>query len=260
MKCRFIFLGTGASAGVPVIGCSCTVCQSSSPYNKRLRTSGLLEVEGKKLLIDAGPDFRAQALKYRIDHLDGVLLTHTHYDHIGGLDELRVFYFKKKKALPCLLSQESLEELEVRYPYFMRPVGEGSPVAAQLEFYPVSQKWGHVEFGGLLWRYVSYFQAGMKVLGYRLGSFAYISDIRDYSPELFLQLQGVETLVVSALRHTASSMHFSLEEGITFAKKVGASRTFFTHIAHDLDHESTNKILPKEVQLSYDGLEMEFTI
>ena len=118
---QFLFLGTSASAGIPVIGCKCAVCLSSSPQNRRLRPSGLLKIGNRSLLIDVGPDFREQALKYGIDSLDGLILTHTHYDHIAGIDELRVFYLRSGKKLPCLLSQESLKDLQKRYDYLFQP-------------------------------------------------------------------------------------------------------------------------------------------
>ena len=123
---KFLFLGTSASAGVPIIGCKCPVCTSSSPRNHRLRPAGLLQVAGRTLLIDVGPDFRQQALKYQIDAPDGLILTHTHYDHIAGIDELRVYYVRSKKPFPCLLSQESFEDLKRRYYYLFRPSGEAS--------------------------------------------------------------------------------------------------------------------------------------
>ncbi|MCP5505998.1 MAG: MBL fold metallo-hydrolase, partial [Chlamydiales bacterium] len=116
---KVLFLGTGGSMGIPYIGCSCRVCTSSNTKNNRLRPSILIEENGKRYLVDSGPDFRAQALKHQIDRIDGLLLTHTHYDHIAGLDELRIYTFIHKKPIPCLLSRESLEELKVRYHYFL---------------------------------------------------------------------------------------------------------------------------------------------
>src|SRR5690349_18127258 len=131
---RFLFLGTGGSAGVPLIGCSCSVCLSTSPLNKRLRSAGLLKVQGKNYLIDVGPDFREQALKYRIDSLDGVLITHPHSDHIAGIDDLRAYYFLSGKKTPCLLSQATFDEIKVRFPYLLQMRPEGS-IAAQLHFH-----------------------------------------------------------------------------------------------------------------------------
>lgn len=258
MQGRFLFLGSGGSMGVPVIGCSCPVCTSNSPNNKRLRSSGLLKVQGKAFLIDAGPDFREQALKYRINHLDGILLTHTHFDHIGGLDDLRVFYFIQRHPLSCLVSQETFEELKVRYHYLMIPLQNGKTVCTQLDFQILEGDFGKVDFQGVPIHYLTYFQAGMKVTGYRIGNFAYVSDIREYTDEVIEALKGVETLVLSALRFSASEMHFSVEEAIAFARKVRAKKTWFTHIAHDLDHDKTNELLPPDIRMGYDGLEITF--
>ncbi|HSX13158.1 MAG TPA: MBL fold metallo-hydrolase [Chlamydiales bacterium] len=260
MKGTFLFLGTAGSAGVPVIGCSCPVCVSSSPFNQRFRPSGLIKINGKTLLIDVGPDFRIQALTHKIKTLDGLLLTHTHYDHIAGIDELRIFYLRSQMKLPCLLSQESLDDLEKRYDYLFQPIGKVPTLSAQLDIHVLPEDEGEKEFLGLKIGYVSYTQGGCKVNGYRFGNFAYISDIREFNPSIFEKLQGIETLVVSALREESSMLHFSLPEAIDFANQVGAKQTWITHISHGLDHESTNRKLPKSIQLGYDGLELGFNV
>jgi phosphoribosyl 1,2-cyclic phosphate phosphodiesterase len=256
MDARFRFLGTGASGGVPLIGCTCAVCRSSSPFNKRLRSAGLFTIDGSRYLIDAGPDFRQMALKYRIDHLQGVMLTHTHSDHIAGIDDLRAYYFLEHKKLPCLLSQETFDQIKTRFPYLMES-SKGKSTPAQLDFHILPSDFGQIDFEGLRVEYMSYFQLEMKVTGFRVGSFAYVSDIRTFSEEIFDRLEGVEILVLSALRHESTAMHFSIEEAIEFSRRVGAKTTYFTHIAHDLDHETAQKTLPKGFHLSYDGLEIE---
>lgn len=255
---RFLFLGTSASAGVPVIGCKCSVCSSTSPCNLRLRPSGLLKVDGKSLLIDVGPDFRQQALKFKIDSLDALILTHTHYDHIAGIDELRIFYLRSKKNLPCLLSYESLEDLKKRYYYLFRPIGEVPTLSAQMDFTLLENDMGEVDFLGIKIGYISYFQGGTKVNGFRVGDFAYVSDIREYDSSVFLGLKGVKKLVVSALRDEPSPLHLSLDQAVEFARTVGAEETRLTHISHGLDHDATNRKLPPSIQLGFDGLEMEF--
>lgn len=260
MKGSFLFLGTGGSMGVPVIGCTCATCSSPSAFNKRLRPSGLVRLGNKQFLIDAGPDFREQALREKIMHLDGILLTHTHFDHIAGLDDLRVFTFLQPHSLPCLLSEETLEEIKVRYHYLMQYSQKKKSPYAQLDFQVLEGDFGKTVFEGFEWEYLSYFQAKMKVTGFRLGSFAYVSDIREYDQRVFRTLEGVETLVLSALRHTPSEVHFSLEEAIDFVRKVGAKRAFFTHIAHELEHEETNRSLPSDIRLGHDGLQIEFSL
>lgn len=255
---RLLFLGTGGSVGVPMIGCTCSVCTSSSPFNKRLRPSALLELGKKRLLIDVGPDFRSQALRYGVTRLDGVLLTHSHFDHIAGIDDLRVFYFLQKKALPCLVSKETFQELKIRYHYLMRPLEKGKTICAQLDFQFLENDFGSIEFCSEHLEYVSYFQAGMKVTGYKIGDLAYISDIREYDTKVIDAISGVKTLILSALRYTSSDVHFNIDEAIDFARRVKAERTFLTHISHELDYELTNQKLPEDIRLSFDGLELEF--
>lgn len=257
MRDRFLFLGTGGSMGVPVISCSCSVCTSTSPFNKRLRPSGLLRVQGKELLIDAGPDVRLQMLRYGIKHLDGLLLTHSHFDHIAGIDDLRIFYYLHHRRFPCLLSEETLNEIKLRDHYLFVQNTEGALESKAFDFHSLKGDFGKTTFQGVSLHYVTYFQVGMKVTGYRYGTFAYISDIREYEERLIQELGGVEILVLSALRFNRSEMHFNIEEAIAFAKQVGAKRTYLTHITHDLEHEETNAKLPPGIQLSYDGLEIE---
>jgi phosphoribosyl 1,2-cyclic phosphate phosphodiesterase len=258
MNRKFLFLGTGASTGVPVIGCGCAVCSSDSPYNKRLRPAGLVRIGKKALLIDVGPDFRQQALKFKINRLDGVLLTHTHYDHISGIDELRTYYLTQKAPMPILLSKESSDDLAARYKYLFKPVGPEASLTAQLELQGLAGDRGEVDFLGEKIGYFSYFQGKMKVTGYRIGDFAYVSDIKDYPEEIFASLSGVRTLVVSALRDGAAKLMFSLEDAVAFSKKTGAKRTLVTHMNHEVDYESANRKLPPGVELAYDGMEIEF--
>jgi len=257
MKNSFVFLGTGASAGVPVIGCDCAVCTSASPYNKRLRSSGLLKIGGRNFLIDAGPDFREQALRAKIHHLDALFLTHTHFDHIAGVDELRAYFFRKKKPIPCLLSRESFEDLKKRYYYLFLPIGQGPTLSVQLDLKVLDDDQGSIHFEGLEVGYFSFYQGGMKVTGYRILDFAYISDIRDYEETIFDELKGVKTLVLSALWEKKSDLHLSLDEAVFFAEKIKPAQTYLIHTNHGIDYESTNRKLPKGIRLAYDGLEID---
>jgi len=215
---------------------------------------------GKTLLIDAGPDFRQQALLHKIDHLDGLLLTHTHFDHIAGIDELRVYYLIQKKPLLCLLSKESFEELKVRYHYLFRPLSSNQSLTAQIEVQVLPHKTGEADFAGFKIGYFSYFQSGMEVTGYRLGSFAYVSDIRDFDEAIFGWLSGVKTLVVSAIRAEPSKMMFSIDEAIDFARAAGVKETFLMHMNHEVDYHAVNPQLPSGVHLAYDGLEVAIGI
>ncbi len=256
MKERLIFLGTGASTGVPVIGCRCGICQSTNCKNKRFRSSALIQTQNKTFLIDIGPDFRQQALLHDIAHIDGLLLTHTHYDHIAGIDELRALNFRQKKPFPCLLSQASLTDMQKRYYYLFQNNASDEMRSAQLDFHVLPQGSSSVHFLGTPIEFITYRQANMEVNGFRIGSLAYVSDIKDYDTSVLSALKGVQTLVLSALRPGPSRVHLSFDEAVEFARKVGAHRTWLTHLSHEVDHEAACRALPLDVQPAYDGLEL----
>lgn len=256
---RFVFLGCGASMGVPIVGCGCAVCRSSDPKNRRLRSSGLIEIGTKRFLIDAGPDIREQLLRARVHQIDGLLLTHAHYDHVGGLDDLRILSFYNKAPIPCLLSHPTWEELRPRFDYlFASKEHPERHVHFIPQFLPDAR--GVTSFAGLPIQYCSYHQTRMEVNGYRIGDFAYLTDILNYPPTIFEDLKGVRTLVISALRHEPQHLHFTIGQAIEFAKEVNVPLCYFTHLAHELDYEETQKLLPLSIFLAYDGLECPFTL
>lgn len=257
MMSSLLFLGTGASNGVPVIACKCEVCQSKSPFNKRLRSSALIKAGDIRILIDAGPDLRMQALNNHINHLDGVIFTHAHQDHTAGIDDLRVFSFISEKSLPCLASIETGKELELRY-YFMFERKAHEKNRPRLEIVTLNGDKGETVFQGLKLKYFTYEQLGMKVNGFRFGNLAYVTDVEKVDENLFKELEGVEILILSALRHTHSIMHLTVDQAVDFAHKVGAKKTYLTHLSHDLDYYKTNAILPEDVRLAYDSLEIPF--
>lgn len=256
MNASFLFLGTGSSMGTPVPTCRCAICRSSNPFNQRLRPSGLLKWGEQRFLVDAGPDFRQQALKFGVDRLDGILLTHTHFDHVAGLDDLRVYYFFHHKKLPCLLSKNSYEDLKQRFPYFFQTSEDHVIGRSRFQFQLQKSDFGIEEFEGRSFQLMSYEQGGMKVTGFRLGTFAYVVDLKVFTSQIFESLKGVETLVMSALRYRPSPAHLTLDEAVEFARKVGAKKTWFSHISHEIDHEETNRNLPPDCQLAFDGLEI----
>ncbi len=258
MKKKLLFLGTGSSAGVPVIGCDCKVCLSTSPFNKRLRSSILIKNGSKNILVDAGPDFREQALKHRIKHLTATIITHVHYDHIGGLDDLRIFYFIENKPIHCMLSKASYDELKLRYFYQFLETKKNNSKTVKFEYLTLPHERGEIDFHGMHIQYMSYYQGDMPVLGLRIGKLAYLTDIRTYPESIFEDLKGVETLIISGLRHRPSLVHLSVDEALEFGKKVGAKKVYLNHIDHELDHEEENQLLPEWAELSYDGLEIEF--
>lgn len=255
MKSKALFIGTGASLGVPVIGCTCSVCQSTNLKNKRTRSSLLLTTHGKKLLIDAGPDLRCQALTYSIDHLDGVLFTHAHHDHTAGMDDLRIYNFRNKAAVPCLVSAETAEDLKKRFYYMF---GETPEIKERVELDVLPDDDGNYVFQGVPLRYFTYEQVGMKVLGFRFGNMAYVTDIKTYPDSLLDELKSLDILVLSALRFGPSHMHFTVDDAVAFVKKIAPKKTYLTHIAHELDHEKTNDYLQDGIELAYDGLEFTY--
>ncbi len=257
MKGQFVFLGTGGSMGVPMIGCKCPVCTSSSPKDKRWRTSGLLTIDGKNILIDCGPDFREQALKNEIDSLDGVIITHAHNDHIAGIDELRAYLLSRNTPMPCLMSSKTSDDLHLRFDYIFLPKDHKERLIPKISpvIFPGSE--GKIDFLGLEIRYFTYLQAGMAVIGLRIGNFAYLTDIKDYTDSIFPFLEGVETLVVSALRYAPSHLHFCVEEAVQFSKKTSAKETWLTHISHELSHDGINASLPPTIRPAYDGLKID---
>jgi phosphoribosyl 1,2-cyclic phosphate phosphodiesterase len=257
-EARLTLVGSGASMGVPMIGCQCKVCQSDDPFNHRTRSAALIEWEGRCLLIDAGPDVRQQMLRNQIDSLDGLILTHSHYDHMSGIDELRAFYYLQKEPIPCLLSPETLSEMRTQFGYLFHEERDGSYVTPHFQFHAVPEERGKVDFLGRPVSYFSYEQAKMRVLGLRFGDLAYVTDIYRFPPTLLEDLKGVRLLLLSALRFTPSPVHLSIDQAIELAREVGAEKTYFIHIAHDLDHRRTNRMLPDGIALGYDGLELEF--
>lgn len=256
---KLLFLGTGGSMGVPVIGCKCPVCRSTLQENQRFRPSCLLTIGEKKILIDCSPDYRSQALKYGIAELDGVILTHAHQDHTGGIDDLRMNYMRTKKPIPLLMSKETEQDVTARYDYIFGGHKKKSLVAKfSVETLPGLR--GELVFQGIKLQYMTYKQAGMAVNGFRFGDLAYVSDIRDFPETIYEDLSGIKTLIISALRHESTHIHFGVDEAVAFGKRVGAEKVWLTHIAHEMDHEKENAILPENVRLAYDGLEISFEL
>ncbi len=259
-----LLLGTGASAGIPVMGCSCAVCLSTDEKNKRSRASAFIRYKHRAVLIDAGPDIRQQSLKFGIKHVDGLILTHTHYDHIGGLEELRAFTFSQKAPIPCLLSEISLTHIKKLFYYLFEEHSVDKTVPAKFVFQQFNDKRGVVNFCDIPIHYFTYSQPHMEVTGYRLGDLAYITDIKDYPENIFEDLKDLNTLIISALRHTYTKLQFSVDEAVAFAKKVGAKTTYLIHMSHELEHTNLEKHLEKYLPLSikpgFDGLEIAFTM
>lgn len=258
IKGKFIFLGSGGSMGIPIIGCECLVCTSESRFNKRLRPSALCKIGNKNILIDCGPDFRTQALQEHLKKLDGVIFTHAHHDHTAGIDELRIFSLRNQQPMPCLLSEETAEDIKNRFHYLFQTGGPYSHATPRLAFQIFEGDRGQTLFQDIIVKYFSYMQAGMTVNGLRFGNLAYVTDIKEYSKQILEDLYGVDTLILSALRFSASTVHFNVDEAVEFSQKVGAKQTWLMHTSHDLDHDKGNAYLPENVRMAYDGLQLEF--
>lgn len=247
-------LGSGTSQGVPVIGCTCPVCQSNDLRDKRLRTSILIQTDEVTVAVDAGPDFRYQMLREKVTKLDAVLITHEHKDHIGGLDDLRPFIFMNKRPMPLYVADTALPEIKREYSYaFEEHPYPGAPTyeihrldetpfdLADLHIIPIKLK-----------------HFTLTSYAFRIGRFAYVTDLSEISDEIITKLQGVEYLIIEALGNRKHYSHLSLEEAIDTAKRIGARKTWFTHCSHHIGLAAeTNRLLPEGMMLAYDGLKIQ---
>ena len=247
---RITMLGSGTSSGVPVIGCRCAVCTSPDPRNRRLRPGIKIELAEGTILVDTPVDLRQQALLYGLERVDAVLFTHAHADHVFGLDELRVFNFRQRTTIPCYGAEETLRDLRRVFAYAFEEATEGGG-RPQIELHAVA---GPFPLLGTEVVPVPVRHGSAPVLGYRLGRFAYVTDVSFIPEESFALLAGVEALVLGALRYRPHSTHFTLAEAAAAAQRIGARRTWFTHLAHDVDHADVRESLPPGVGLGYDGL------
>jgi phosphoribosyl 1,2-cyclic phosphate phosphodiesterase len=255
---RVTFLGTGTSSGVPSIGCTCAVCQSTDPRDKRLRPSIYIEVPGRaSILVDTSPDLRQQALTYGVTRIDAILFTHSHADHILGLDEIRRFNFMQRGAIPCYATPDVWTSIQRTFHYIFDGVpklGGGIPT---IEVRDID---GPFTIAGVRIVPVPLLHGNMPILGFRFGSFAYLTDCNAIPAESWPLVEHVDTLVIDALREKKHSTHFSIEEALEAVAKIAPRRAYFTHMAHDLGHRQTNARLPAGVELAYDGLVLDATV
>lgn len=257
MSLRVTLLGSGTSTGVPVIGCSCAVCHSTDPRNQRWRPGLKLEMgtetERGIVLVDTPTDLRAQALRFGLPRLDAVIYTHQHADHIFGLDEIRIFNFRQRQAIPCYGSEATLRAIRRTFAYVFEEGQEGGG-KPQIELIPIREPF---EILGQTIVPVPVWHGSLEVFGYRIGRFAYVTDCSLIPETSFRMLEGVEILILDALRYRPHPTHFSLEEAIEAAARIGAARTLFTHLSHDVDHGAPAVPLPAGMELGYDGLVFE---
>ena len=250
---RLTFLGTGTSCGVPTIGCQCYTCSSTDPHDKRLRCSALIETAQTRLLIDCGPDFRQQIMPQSFRKIDGILITHAHYDHMGGMDDIRPYcQFGEINVYADPIARQGMLQMlpycfaEHRYP--------GVPAIQLHEIHP------HEAFriGDLEIVPFQVMHHDLPILGYRIGSLAYITDMKTIAPEELPYIEGCDTLVVNALRQKPHHSHQTLDEAVAFAKRVGARQTWLIHSSHDIGrHAEVNASLPANIQMACDGQVIE---
>jgi phosphoribosyl 1,2-cyclic phosphate phosphodiesterase len=256
---RITFLGTGTSHGIPMIGCRCDVCLSTDPRDKRLRPSVFITLDdGTSLLIDTSADFRAQALTHDITHIDAVLFTHSHADHVFGLDELRRYNVLQRDAIPLYADERTLADLRRIFDYAFKQTEGGHEYVPRLRPFlvdgPFCVRGSGANGASVSIVPVPILHGARMILGYRLGSFAYLTDCSGIPEASFALLDGVELLVIGALRDRPHPSHFTVAEAIAAASRIGASRVYFTHMNHDLGHVATCARLPAGIQLAYDGL------
>ncbi len=249
---RLTILGTGTSMGVPVIGCECAVCTSSDPCNRRLRTSALVQAGETTVLIDAGPDLREQLLSKRVRRLDAVLLTHGHADHVGGIDDLRPLS-RGDRSLAIYGNTATLRRVHHQFDYAFDPEPSLS-TRPRLELIPIA---GPFRIGKLSVLPFEVLHGPQSITGYRFGPLAYITDGKKLPEATWPQLEGLEVLVVNALRYKDHPLHFTVDEALDVVARLRPKRALFVHITHDLDHAATNAALPPHVQLACDGQTVE---
>jgi phosphoribosyl 1,2-cyclic phosphate phosphodiesterase len=275
---RVTVLGSGTSHGVPSIGCDCEVCRSTDPKDHRTRPSILIEVTDadsplarrsaggavaapyrrngfaaavQSILVDTSTDLRAQALANDVRRVDAILFTHSHADHIFGLDDVRRYNQMQQSAIPCYADADTLASLKRMFAYVFEPPKQRGGGVPQLAIFRIA---GPFTLGGVEIVPVPLFHGLLPVLGFRIGLFAYLTDCNRIPDGSWPLLDGVRTVILDALRHRPHSTHFSVAEALAVSERLGAERTYFTHICHDLGHAQTNAQLPTGVELAYDGL------
>lgn len=251
------FLGTGTSTGVPQINCHCPVCSSPDARDKRLRSSALLRVGGRTLLIDAGPDLRTQLLAHPTPHIDALLVTHSHYDHVGGIDDLRPFCYSHghEMKMPVYCTRDVAADLRSRVPYcFKRHPYPGVPTFDLRDVTPSEP----FKVAGIDILPVEVLHWKLPIVGFRVGPLAYITDCKTMPDATVRALKGVDTLVINALRKEEHLSHLSLSQALELVEMIKPRRTFLTHIAHQMGlHAEVDPTLPEGVHLAYDGLVLD---
>ncbi len=248
------FLGTGTSQGVPVIACDCSICISTDSRDKRLRTSILIEDENTAVVIDSGPDFRYQMLREKVQKLDAIVFTHEHKDHIAGLDDVRAFNFKQQSDMPIYAVERVQAAIKREFAYIFSDIQyPGIPKVQLMDLDLTPFTIGTIKFTP-----IEVMHHLLPVLGFRINDFSYITDAKFITPDEKEKVKGSKILVLNALRREKHLSHFTLEEAIAMAEELGAEKTYFTHLSHQIGtHAELEAELPKHIRIAYDGMKLE---
>jgi phosphoribosyl 1,2-cyclic phosphate phosphodiesterase len=258
MNASLLILGSGTSMGVPTLGCHCRVCASADPRDFRLRPSAAVVWEGHTVIIDTGPDFRAQAIQHRIDTVDAVLYTHSHADHILGMDDLRPLSFKNAEKIPLFADDATAEVLETIFAYTFAEDSQYK-LRARVRLNRLNGS-DSVDLFGASFQRIPLLHGRMDTGGYRIGNAAYLTDMNAIPDISLALLEGVEVVVIDALRLRAHPTHANVEEATAWVEKIGARRAWFTHMSHDILHSEVEATLPGHIRLAYDGLAIPIEI
>ncbi|HTX38263.1 MAG TPA: MBL fold metallo-hydrolase [Bryobacteraceae bacterium] len=250
---KITVLGSGTSVGVPTIGCHCAVCTSTDPRDNRLRPSILVSYDGRNILIDTTPDFRAQALRAHMERLDAVLFTHSHADHIMGLDDVRPFNFRQGGQIPIYAAPATMAAIRRAFPYIF-DCGKKESNVPQLDAREIGEE--PFEVCGVEFQAVPIQHGSQTIYGFRFGEAAYLTDHSDIPEDSMGRLRGLDVLFLDALRYKPHPTHSTVDRSVKTAQALGARRAFFTHICHDLGHARAESLLPPGIRLAYDGLEL----
>ncbi|CEN55927.1 Beta-lactamase domain protein [Candidatus Methylopumilus turicensis] len=250
-----MMLGVGSSAGTPVIGCQCQTCRSNNPKNKRLRCSAaIMTDQGDVILIDTGPDLRAQSLRAELTRADAVLYTHTHADHLHGIDDLRAFCQIQKKQIPLYGKSDAMQHIQDKFGYAIRPAGDFWDLPV-LSLNPIT---GPFELFGLTITPIPVKHGYSDILGYRIGNMAYLTDVSDIPASSMSLLKNLDILMLDCLRYTPHYTHINVEQSLAFAGKINALDTYLIHMTHDIDYDKLSTELPDHIHVAFDGLKLNF--
>jgi phosphoribosyl 1,2-cyclic phosphate phosphodiesterase len=258
MKALLTVLGSGTSMGVPTIGCTCRVCNSTDPRDQRTRPSIMIEYGGHNVLIDTTPDFRAQAIREGVRSLDAVLYTHAHADHIMGLDDVRPLSLRRAEKIPMYAHRATAERLRSVFRYVFEAEPSHGPLP-QVNLHEINGL-GPVELFGARFQPVPVMHGDTEILGFRFGNTAYLTDFSEIPEASMKHLGELDTLFLDALRHKPHPSHSNVENSLRLVEHLRPRRAFFTHISHDLPHQETNAALPPHVRLAHDGLKLEIEV